>query len=48
LNVNRGAGRGIGIVQLAADELSAKVSVFFTGLTSAPAAGHIHGADLFA
>jgi uncharacterized protein (TIGR03118 family) len=36
-------GRGVGIVKLAADELSAKVTLFFTGLTGPPTAGHIHG-----
>jgi uncharacterized protein (TIGR03118 family) len=41
---NSSTGSGVGIVQLAADELSAKVSLSFTGLTGPPNAGHIHGA----
>jgi uncharacterized protein (TIGR03118 family) len=40
---NTTTGHGVGIVQLAADELSAKVSVYFKNLTGNPAAGHIHG-----
>ena len=44
---NASTGSGVGIVQLAADELSAKVTLSFTGLTGSPAAGHIHGPAAF-
>lgn len=44
---NASTGSGVGIVQLAADELSAKVTLNFTGLTGPPAAGHIHGPAAF-
>ncbi|OLE52491.1 MAG: TIGR03118 family protein [Acidobacteria bacterium 13_1_20CM_3_53_8] len=36
-------GKGLGIVLLANDELSAQVSLFFTGLTSNANGAHIHG-----
>jgi uncharacterized protein (TIGR03118 family) len=44
---NASTGSGVGIVQLAADELSAKVTLGFTGLSGPPSAGHIHGPAAF-
>jgi uncharacterized protein (TIGR03118 family) len=40
---NATTGSGVGLVQLAADEASAKVTLSFVGLTGPANAGHIHG-----
>jgi hypothetical protein len=40
---NTTTGHGVGTVLLASDELSARVSLYWRGLTGPPAAGHIHG-----
>ena len=40
---NNSTGRGVALVELSADETTAKVSVSFSGLGSAQTAAHIHG-----